>query len=314
MLTKYVHELDDATFQDSINQAVRLVLVDFWAPWCPPCRALAPTIETIAEQFEGRADVAKLDIDQNPETAAAYGVRSIPAVLIFRGGQIADRISVGTFVTTVTIIRARRGSTAWDPTADTGSSVDTGGQALLQEDRQLFLLSFGEGSGPEHLVHDCEPRAIGDDHRGPDLGVRAVEAFGERTQEVAVQARPEQLGRVRFRGGVQNEQQRYGALVRGVLSPVHHPARQAFGEGCPIAVDEVPDVERALDHFGEKPLLGAEVAVHHCGIHPGVGSDLADPGALVALIREASSGRLEDGRAGRGGIPPALRMHRGWAL
>jgi thioredoxin 1 len=93
MLTKYVHELDDASFQESINSAARPVLVDFWAPWCPPCRALAPTIEAIAEQFEGRADVAKLDIDQHPETAAAYGIRSIPTVLIFRDGQLVDRIA-----------------------------------------------------------------------------------------------------------------------------------------------------------------------------------------------------------------------------
>jgi thioredoxin 1 len=92
MLTKHVRQLDDATFQDSINQSARPVLVDFWAPWCPPCRTLAPTIEAIAEQFDGRADVAKLDIDQNPETATAQGISSIPTVLIFRGGRVVDRI------------------------------------------------------------------------------------------------------------------------------------------------------------------------------------------------------------------------------
>ena len=93
MLTKYVHQLDDATFQDGINRGARPVLVDFWAPWCPPCRALAPTIEAIAEQFAGRADVAKLDIDQNPEAAAAHRISSIPTVLIFQGGRVVDRIT-----------------------------------------------------------------------------------------------------------------------------------------------------------------------------------------------------------------------------
>jgi thioredoxin 1 len=91
MLTKYVRELDDATFQDGINRGARPVLVDFWAPWCPPCRALAPTIEAIAEKFDGRADVAKLDIEQNPDTAAALGISSIPTVLIFRDGREVDR-------------------------------------------------------------------------------------------------------------------------------------------------------------------------------------------------------------------------------
>jgi thioredoxin 1 len=92
MQTKHVRELDDVTFQEGINRDDRPVLVDFWAPWCPPCRILAPTIEAIAEQFDGRADVAKLDIDRNPETAAAHGIRSIPTVLIFRGGRVVDRI------------------------------------------------------------------------------------------------------------------------------------------------------------------------------------------------------------------------------
>jgi thioredoxin 1 len=93
MQTKHVRELDDVTFQEGINRDDRPVLVDFWAPWCPPCRALAPTIEAIAEQFDGRADVAKLDVDRNPETAAAHGIRSIPTVLIFRGGRVVDRIA-----------------------------------------------------------------------------------------------------------------------------------------------------------------------------------------------------------------------------
>ena len=93
MQTKSVRELDDVTFQEGINRDDRPVLVDFWAPWCPPCRALAPTIEAIAEQFDGRADVARLDIDQNPETAAAHGIRSIPTVLIFRDGHLVARIT-----------------------------------------------------------------------------------------------------------------------------------------------------------------------------------------------------------------------------
>jgi thioredoxin len=97
MLTKHVHELDNTTFQNSINPAARPVLVDFWAPWCPPCRALAPTIEAIAEQFDGRADVAKLDIDQNPETAAAHGIRSFPTVLIFQGDCTISQVPNSTF-------------------------------------------------------------------------------------------------------------------------------------------------------------------------------------------------------------------------
>jgi thioredoxin 1 len=93
MASKNVVEFTSDNWQAEVAQSSQPVLVDFWAPWCPPCRALAPTIEAIAEQFDGRADVAKLDIDRNPETAAAHGIRSIPTVLIFRGGQVIDRIT-----------------------------------------------------------------------------------------------------------------------------------------------------------------------------------------------------------------------------
>ena len=93
MHAENLREFDDVTFEEGIGREDRPVLVDFWAPWCPPCRALAPTIEAIAERFDGRAQVAKVDIDRNPETAAANGIRSIPTVLIFRGGRVVDRIT-----------------------------------------------------------------------------------------------------------------------------------------------------------------------------------------------------------------------------
>ena len=77
-----------------------------------------------------------------------------------------------------------------------------------------------------------------------------------------------------------------------------------LGQVAPLALEQMPDIEGALDHLGEELLLGAEVAVDQRGGHPGVGGDLAGPGALVAVGGEAAGGRLEDGLAGRGGIPP----------
>lgn len=68
-----------------------LVVVDFWAPWCAPCRALGPVVEKLAARYDGRVTFAKLDIDENPESAARHGVQSIPALLFFENGKLVDR-------------------------------------------------------------------------------------------------------------------------------------------------------------------------------------------------------------------------------
>lgn len=84
--------LSDANFSSEILQAAQPALVDFYADWCGPCRALAPIVEEIAHDLTGRLKVAKLDVDQNQETALKYGVQSIPTLIIFKGGQEVERL------------------------------------------------------------------------------------------------------------------------------------------------------------------------------------------------------------------------------
>lgn len=91
-MAEYTLTFTDDAFSDDVLDADRPVLVDFWAPWCGPCRMLTPIINELAEAYDGRVKVGKLNVDENPETAQQYGVRSIPTLLILREGKVVDQI------------------------------------------------------------------------------------------------------------------------------------------------------------------------------------------------------------------------------
>lgn len=87
-----VIELQDRDFQAQVEESEGVVVVDFWAPWCAPCRLIAPLIESLAEEYDGRVRFAKVNVDDSPDVASRYGIRSIPTIGIFRDGEAVNGV------------------------------------------------------------------------------------------------------------------------------------------------------------------------------------------------------------------------------
>jgi thioredoxin 1 len=87
-----LHEFTDDSFQTEVLDSDQPVLVDFWAPWCGPCRMLMPTIEELSEEYAGKVKIGKVNTDECTQTAASYGITSIPTVMLFKGGEMVDKV------------------------------------------------------------------------------------------------------------------------------------------------------------------------------------------------------------------------------
>ncbi len=87
-----VKQVSDESFDSEVLKNDLPVLIDFWAPWCGPCKAIAPVVEELAKEYAGRLKVVKMNVDDNPQTPSRYGVRGIPNLIVFKGGQVQDQI------------------------------------------------------------------------------------------------------------------------------------------------------------------------------------------------------------------------------